>query len=59
MQTYMVLAPAVALLLEYDPDGTLFSVTTRPCKELEMFFEGLIKKLSYFQTQNQFAKIKR
>jgi hypothetical protein len=55
----MALAPAAAPLLEYDPDGTLFSVTTRPCKELEMFFEGLIKKLSYFQTQNQFAKIKR
>jgi hypothetical protein len=59
MQTYMVLAPAVAPLLEYDPDGTLFSVTTQPFKELEMFFEGLMKKLSYFQTQNPFAKIKR
>jgi len=55
----MVLAPAVAPLLEYDPDGTLFSVTTQPFKELEMFFEGLMKKLSYFQTQNPFAKIKR
>jgi hypothetical protein len=57
MQTYMVLAPAVAPLLEYDPDGTLSAVTTRPCKELEMFLEGLMKKLSYFQTQNPFAKI--
>jgi hypothetical protein len=55
----MVLAPTVAPLLEYDPDGTLFSVTTRPCKELEMFFEGQMKKLLYFQTQNPFAKIKR
>ena len=58
MQTYMVLAPAVAPLLEHDPDGTLSAVTTRPCKELE-FFEGLVKKLAYFQTQNPFAKIKR
>jgi len=55
----MVLAPAVAPLLEYDPDGTLSAVTTRPCKELEMFFEGLMKKHSYFQTQNPFVKIKR
>jgi len=55
----MVLAPAVAPLLEYDPDGTLSAVTTQPFKELEIFFEGLIKKLSCFQTQNPFAKIKR
>jgi len=59
MQTYMVLAPAVAPLLEYDPDGTLFSVTTQPFKELKIFFEGQMKKLSYFQTQSPFAKIKR
>jgi hypothetical protein len=45
MQTYMVLAPAVAPLLEYEPDGTLSAVTTKLCKELEMFFEGLMKKL--------------
>jgi hypothetical protein len=46
-------------LLEHDPDGTLSAVTTRPCKELEMFVEGLMKKHSYFQTQNPFVKIKR
>jgi len=45
----MVLAPAAAPLLKYDPDGTLFSVTTRPCKESELFFEGLVKKLSIFK----------
>ncbi len=45
----MVLAPAVAPLPEYDPDGTLFSVTTRPCKELELFLEGLVKKLAIFK----------
>ena len=57
MQTYMVLAPAVAPLLEYDPNGTLSSVTTGAFKELEMFFEDQMKKLAYFQTQNPFAKI--
>jgi hypothetical protein len=41
----MVLAPAVAPLLEYEPDGTLSAVTTKLCKELEMFFESLMKKL--------------
>ena len=45
----MVLAPTAAPLLEYDPDGTLFSVTTRPCKELKLFFEGLVKKLAIFK----------
>jgi hypothetical protein len=52
----MALAPAAAPLLEYDPDGTLFSVTTRPCKELEMFFEGLMKKLSGLKSELQDVK---
>jgi hypothetical protein len=55
MQTYMVLAPAVAPLLEYDPEGTLSSVKERPFKKLEMFFEG--SEFGYSQTQNPFAKI--
>ncbi len=37
MQTCMVLAPAVAPLLEYDRDGTLSSLITRPFKERECF----------------------
>jgi hypothetical protein len=55
MQTYLVLAPAVAPLLEYDPNGNLSSVTTRLFKELETFLEGY--ELTYFQTENQFAKM--
>jgi len=59
MQTYMVMAPAVTSLLEYNPAETLCSVTARPVKELAMFLEDQMKKLAYFQTQNSFAKIKR
>jgi hypothetical protein len=40
MQTYMVLAPTVAPLLDYDPDETLSVVAARSFKELETFFEG-------------------
>jgi hypothetical protein len=56
MQTYMVIAPAVAPLLEYDPGETPFSVTTRPFKELEMFCEGQRNKLSGLKSELQDVK---
>jgi hypothetical protein len=41
----MVIAPAVAPLLQYEPGKTSCSGTRRPCRELELFFQGQMKRL--------------
>jgi len=45
MQTYMVIAPAVAPLLEYEPGKTPCAGARRSCRELECFFKGQMKRL--------------